>query len=190
MAKIFSKIRRLFRKTKYPESGIIDPDSALQQLKNYDTQFLIDDSKSMGGSRWTEARDALVGLTEKALQYDVDGVEVYFLNDEAAGGTIKSPDDITQLFGTIQLGGLTPTGSRIENILAAYTDRLNDARASRQLTGVKPLNLIVITDGEPTDDPESVIIAAARRLEAEGFPETQVGIQFIQIGDDKKARKS
>ncbi|KAG8725652.1 hypothetical protein FRC12_024168, partial [Ceratobasidium sp. 428] len=130
MAKIFSKIGRLFRKTKCSEPGAMDPESALQQLKNYDTQFLIDDSKSMGGSRWTEARDALVGLTKKALQYDVDGVEVYFLNDEVAGGTIKSPDGVAQLFDTIQLGGLTPTGNRIENILAAYTDRLNDARAS------------------------------------------------------------
>lgn len=31
------------------------------------------------------------------------------------------------------------------------------------------------------DDPESVIVTAARRLDAGKFPITQVGIQFIQV---------
>lgn len=37
------------------------------------------------------------------------------------------------------------------------------------------------------DDPESVIVAAARRLDAGHFPVSQVGIQFVQIGDDPEA---
>ena len=48
----------------------------------------------------------------------------------------------------------------------------------------------MITDGEPSDDPESVIIAAARRLDAGQFPLAQVGIQFIQVGEDKAASKA
>jgi hypothetical protein len=48
----------------------------------------------------------------------------------------------------------------------------------------------VITDGVPTDDPESVIIAAARRLDAGNFLLSQLGIQFIQVGNDSKATKA
>ncbi|KAG9119166.1 hypothetical protein FRC07_005965 [Ceratobasidium sp. 392] len=48
----------------------------------------------------------------------------------------------------------------------------------------------MITDGAPSDDPESVIIAAARRLDAGQFPLAQVGIQFIQVGDDSRASKA
>jgi hypothetical protein len=37
------------------------------------------------------------------------------------------------------------------------------------------------------DDPESVIVTAAKRLDARHFPLSQIGIQFVQIGDDPKA---
>ena len=61
------------------------------------------------------------------------------------------------------------TGTRIESILREYLSRLERYSASPSETShdesvVKPLNLIVITDGAPSDDPESVIIAAAKRV--------------------------
>lgn len=37
------------------------------------------------------------------------------------------------------------------------------------------------------DDVESVIVAAAQRLESAGVPENQLYIHFIQIGDDLAA---
>lgn len=46
---------------------------------------------------------------------------------------------------------------------------------------IKPVNFLVITDGAPSDDPETVIVAAARRLDAGNYPMSQVGIQFIQV---------
>lgn len=36
----------------------------------------------------------------------------------------------------------------------------------------------------PTDDPESVLVAIARRLDRGDFPLSQVGVQLLQIGDD------
>lgn len=42
----------------------------------------------------------------------------------------------------------------------------------------------------PADDPESVIVTAAKRLDARHFPLSQVGIQFVQIGDDAKATEA
>ncbi|KAG8703153.1 hypothetical protein FRC09_004317 [Ceratobasidium sp. 395] len=185
-------LKRMFHKGKFPELQGANRDIALERLKEYDIQFLIDDSGSMIGPRWAEARDALIGLCKEALQHDTNGVEIYFLNASPAKSTFRSPDEITQLFDTVQPSATAPTftGDRVEHILSAYMDRLEDARGFDQPTSIKPLNLIIITDGEPSDDPEDVIVAAARRLKAGNFEPTQVGIQFIQIGDDAKAKKA
>jgi hypothetical protein len=48
---------------------------------------------------------------------------------------------------------------------------------------VKSLNIIVITDGVPSDDVESVIVRAAKRLDQCNAEPWQVGIQFFQVGE-------
>ncbi len=92
------------------------------------------------------------------------------------------------LFAGLVPKGATPTGQRLETILREYMARLERQTISStnetpsQGEGfVKPMNLIVITDGgvfrggvpkdeidnqgaAPTDDPESVIIATAKRV--------------------------
>ena len=61
--------------------------------------------------------------------------------------------------------GVTPTGQRRHNILKPYTDMLE--RAS-DVDEVKPVNIIVITDGAPTDDPESSIVQAVQAVKKLG----------------------
>ncbi|KAF9518328.1 hypothetical protein BS47DRAFT_1338614 [Hydnum rufescens UP504] len=39
----------------------------------------------MAGPRWAETREALAGLADVASQYDVDGIDVHFLNDPRVG---------------------------------------------------------------------------------------------------------
>ena len=50
------------------------------------------------------------------------------------------------------------------------------------------MNIIVITDGVPTDDVESAIILAAKKLDKLEAPAWQVGIQFFQVGNDISAK--
>jgi uncharacterized protein YegL len=57
-------------------------------------------------------------------------------------------------------------------------------------TSVKPVVFIVLTDGQPTDDPKGVILTFARALELDQWPERQVGIQFVQVGDSVHASKA
>ncbi len=52
------------------------------------------------------------------------------------------------------------------------------------------MKINVFLAGEATDDPESVIVQAARRLDEGRFPLSQVGIQFIQIGNDAAAAEA
>ncbi|CAE7226219.1 unnamed protein product [Rhizoctonia solani] len=193
---MFSKLKEKLRGDRSPNLPSIElsKEDALAQLMHYDTQFLIDDSGSMSGSRWNEARDALMGLAKYALKHDQDGIEIFFLND-VTNGLVRNEEEVRKLFYSVGPTGGTPTGRRLEQILTTYISRIEAAKtksggADPSQSGIKPLNLIVITDGEPTDDPESVIVTAARRLDAGQFSLTQVGIQFIQVGDDKSASKA
>ena len=54
------------------------------------------------------------------------------------------------------------------------------------------MNLIVLTDGAPDrgEDPEMVIVEAARMLDQMKCPPYQLGIQMIQIGQDDEAAQS
>lgn len=99
------------------------------------------------------------------------------------------------LFTRVQPRGSTPTGARLDTLLRAYLSTLERTQrefdtVDPEVTGIKPINYIVITDGEPSDDPESVIVAAARRLDKGDFPLSQLGIQFVQIGSDPEATRA
>lgn len=168
-------------------------ENALETLRKYDTVLIVDDSESMQGYLWEEAKEALVGLASVAAEYDSNGLDIYFLNHTKSALGIKDASQVAALFSDVRPLGLTPIGERLEGLLSDYLRDLE--RAQRQhdkgdpsaLKKIKPVNFIVITDGCPTDDPESVIVAAARRLDAKHFPLTQVGIQFVQIGNSRKA---
>jgi hypothetical protein len=51
--------------------------------------MIVDDSSSMEGGSWVEAREALAGLADAAAKYDQDGIDVHFLNDHRVGTNMK-----------------------------------------------------------------------------------------------------
>jgi len=168
-------------------------EDALETLRKYNTVIIVDDSGSMAGSRWKEAREALAALAGIASKYDTDGIDVCFLNSKHVGTNMNDPAFVRRLFDTVRPGGITPIGEKLESLLLYYLDSLEKAKARADegdhslMKGIKPVNYIIITDGAATDDPEAVIVAAARRLDAHNFPLTQVGIQFVQIGNSRDA---
>lgn len=149
---------------------------------------LIDDSGSMAGSRWTETRDALKTITPTCTAYDADGIDIFFLNsrDTASNHNITSAALVEQVFNRVRPSGVTPTGQRLHAILEPYLDKYKKAAKDNK---PKPMNLICITDGVPTDDVEGPLIQAARRLDKMNAPAWQVGVQFFQVGRDKAARE-
>lgn len=168
-------------------------ENALETLRKYDTILIVDDSGSMRGALWEEAKEALAGLASIAADYDSNGLDIHFLNYTESALGIKDAYRVEALFRKVEPEGYTPIGERLEGLLSDYLRDLEKAQRqyekgdSSALKRIKPVNFIVITDGCPTDDPASVIIAAARRLDAKHFPLTQVGIQFVQIGNSRKA---
>ncbi|KLJ08102.1 hypothetical protein EMPG_16445 [Blastomyces silverae] len=170
-------------------------------LRDFDTILVVDDSGSMIGSRWRETRETIAAIAPICAEFDDDGVDVYFLNqnnwaDPEAGGylRIKTSAAVNELFDRVAPSGRTPVGARLYDILKPYLKRVEDmsnAGPRRRFSGspVKPINIIVITDGIPTDDVETVVVNAAKRLDKCDAKPWQVGIQFVQVGDDQSAKK-
>lgn len=155
-------------------------------LNSFDTIFLIDDSGSMAGSRWRETSAALKTITPICTQHDADGIDIYFLNhaDSSFHHNVTSTGTVHEIFETVRPGGGTPTGQRLNQILKPYLRKF-----AANPDSVKPINIICITDGEPSDDVESPLIAAAKKLDKLDAPAWQVGVQFFQVGKDEEAKR-
>lgn len=182
------------------------PDDQYAFLREFNTIFLIDDSLSMKVERrWAETQAAVAAIVPICVERDEDGVDVYFLNHKtpdrgdasrgAAGTGYRSLRDaklVTDLFTVVRPSQATPTGIRLDHILRAYLSHYESRVRSTggDVYSVRPINLIVITDGQPTDEPAETIAAAARRLDAIGAPPHQVGIQFFQVGRDAAATRA
>ncbi|KAF8549696.1 hypothetical protein OG21DRAFT_1372068, partial [Imleria badia] len=171
-------------------------ENALDMLRAYDTVVIMDDSGSMlKDDRWEQACEALSELAQTATTYDRDGIDIYFLNHPKYGTNFHSKDtkSVRQLFRHVQPQGLTPIANKLDILVGDYVEKLE--RASRRkrkgdllsLKQIKPINFIVITDGAPTDEPVDSIVSLARRLDRGNYPLAQVGIQFVQIGNDRGA---
>src|SRR5262249_37470468 len=146
-------------------AAVVGPGDPYAFLAKYDTAFLVDDSGSMVGSNWTETCNALKALVSICVKYDSDGVDLYFLNrkNRMDSGSAKGYRNVTSavgvmaLFSDVKPDGGTPTGQRLADILRPYVEKVEEAAVST--TTVKPLNLIVVTDGAAGDDVESVVVA-------------------------------
>ncbi|KAM5534816.1 hypothetical protein V8D89_011532 [Ganoderma adspersum] len=165
-------------------------ENALETLRRYNTVIVVDDSASMTkDNRWTEARNALAALADTAANYDADGIDVCFLNSRKEGNNLKKAEQVRRLFDSVRPNGLTPIGDKLDRLLRQYMNELDLAKRSGREDSIKPVNYIVITDGAATDDPAEVIVNAARRLDNGGYLLSQLGIQFVQIGNDRNATR-
>ena len=112
---------------------------------------------------------------------------------------LQTPTAVKELFDKVQPSNGTPTGAKLEKLLREYLQKLEKAQKKlvehddeSEMRRCKPVNFIVITDGVPctsmvqetpyrktnfipkADDPEPVIVQAAKRLDNGNFPITQV----------------
>lgn len=112
----------------------------------------------MAGKRWRDTRAALAEIVNTAAGYDVDGVDIHFLNSSTVGVGMKDGPAVEALFDSIDPDGITPTGEKLEILLLDYILKIEDAQDADRAEGngvgaalkaIKPLNLVVLTDGEP-----------------------------------------
>ena len=122
--------------------------------------------------------------------HDDDGLDLYFVNHKSAdpgalseGVALADTEvsrelaTVTEIFAQVRPQGGTPTGTRVHNILKPYLAKLETEMAAGE--EMKLLNLIVLTDGVPSDDVESVLLLAAKKLGKLDAAPYQVGVQFF-----------
>jgi hypothetical protein len=169
-------------------------------LAQFDTVFLIDDSGSMKGQNWEETLQAVANMSPICTTHDPDGIDIYFLKHrnpkEPQSGAylnITTPQSVEKIFESVYPHGDTPIGARLKDILEPYLHHLEESlRNAREnmdhVSAVRPINIIVITDGKPTDDLENDLVATlvstATKLDDLKAKPWQIGIQFFQVGDD------
>ena len=185
----------------------------LDDTGSMDTYLSSQDTSDI--KRWQAAKEALIHIGRIATSKDPDGVDLRFLKSDETGDNITDIDDLVDKLacaGLDELGGGTffyeQLEGNIEPRLAAFRDykqQLKDYHSEYQRLGQdkkararlirpkepKKLNLIVITDGSADDEQEveSYIIGVARELDLLGATRAQIGIQFVQIGDDPDAAR-
>jgi len=188
------------------------------QLMMFNTVFIINDSGSMNEedgtqvtapdgttshlSRWETLVDGMRYIVDLVCQYDSDGVDVHFLYNDAMDkyGIDDGQHVLDPLMREIRLddlGGGMVVGQVLWMVLQTYLDNYEDfykkmeARAALRPQAPRKLNLIVITDSkaDDTEEVEQIIVDVANKLEVLGAPPHQLGIQFLQVGQDKDAAK-
>ncbi|KIJ46262.1 hypothetical protein M422DRAFT_778531 [Sphaerobolus stellatus SS14] len=174
------------------------PKTIENYLKYYDTIFLIDDSGSMAEGnprKWDQLKKALIDLANTAIDHDTDGIDMYFLNSndvfkmkDQIRNVIDKPK-VQQALDRVGPDGGTPTGQRVGERLQDHLRKIDAVVGNPEYREVKPLDLIVITDGKPTDDPKSKeeIEKAAKYIRDHHYHPNHMGIQFVQIGNDQGA---
>ncbi|KAF9456828.1 hypothetical protein BDZ94DRAFT_1274706 [Collybia nuda] len=156
-----------------------------ERLNMIKTVILVDDSASMAGPLWADAREALAGITDLNAQVSNDGVDVYFMNDHRFSLNCKEGNEVKTLFNTVNPCGETPIGRKLEVLFDKYIPLIENKTHFH-----RPIAIVVITDGVPTDDLTTVIVNAARRLDRNNVPPKKFGVQFAQIGNDPEATEA
>ena len=165
-----------------------------------------------GQSRWDATKQALGHIIGRAAPKDEDGIDIRFLKStDLDGYQMKSVEEVMELVKKVNMfddrrgGGtffeehlqdeISPRREEYRQYFEQYAAYNRKTRADRARL-VKPqppkkLNLIVITDGQADDkqEVEDYIIETARELDTLKAPAAQIGIQFVQIGEDEDAKK-
>jgi len=161
---------------------------SLSALALYDIVIYADDSGSMttgDGERIEDLKLIVAKVAEVATLFDEDGIAVRFINSDAQGNNIKSADSVNTLISSVSYTWDTKLATQMEaRILQpmVYKHKL-----------AKPLLVITVTDGEPSDSPKDKIVDVIRqctkKVASQGLGPNAVAFQFAQVGRDTSAQE-
>ena len=185
----------------------------LKRLAEWDVVFVIDDTNSMDTAadsaaasqtdqrvttRWDVLVRAMQYIANVAAKHDNDGVDVYFLCSDLEMNNVTNGQQVLDQLKKVNLEanvGGTFFERALSPILQAYMIKYKQYFKSMdggpRSKPPKPMNIIIVTDGKADDglQTENLIIRVAKDLDEMYAPSYQLGIQFVQVGDDAKATK-
>ena len=164
--------------------------------------FLVDDSTSMI-QHWTEVEELLHSLAYAVKKFSSNGLELRYTHaDEKVHSShttelVHSVQRHNPASSTGNVVRLTDIETSLGRFLDDYGDRIEQYAFSwlpRPLHhNVKRVNVYVLTDGRWQPMSDHSIGESFRRLVStlrrHGRNPKQIGVQFIQFGDDPDARK-
>ncbi|KAL9033468.1 MAG: hypothetical protein Q9214_007501, partial [Letrouitia sp. 1 TL-2023] len=170
----------------------------LIKLALYDIVLYIDDSGSMSfyEERKAQAIQIISQVVSAAILFDDDGISLRFMNWQpsqydrsVALDKIKSEDQIQNIVRQVPFQGQTPLGSHLsQKVLEPLV--LQPARSNALR---KPILVIMITDGEPTEAPKNLvldhIIDARENMSRMSYGNRSVVFEIAQVGDDEGAAR-
>jgi hypothetical protein len=165
----------------------------LASLALYDVVILGDDSGSMyfeppenPGERIEDLKAIVARTADLLTKFDDDGISIRFLNSNVEKDNLTTGVQVEDAFRAVTFSGTTPLGTKLyERIIKPYLN-------SKYQTPPKPLMVLVITDGCPSDGHDTfktVVLNARNELERRGWGPNSIAIQVAQVGDDEKARQ-
>jgi len=194
-----TQIDALCRDWQVPKELGID----LVRLGLYDIILYIDNSGSMefeeDGRRITELNDVLRRVAYASTFFDEDGITVRFMNGNPGQDgmdNVRNADEVQRLVSGIQFRGLTPFGEMLERkvFIPLVMPRLQRLASGQMRPGqVKPILVICLTDGAPTDNPPTRLYDVIRAVKdavsrlGNGISPKSLALQFAQIGNDQLA---
>ncbi|KAJ5519796.1 von Willebrand factor type A [Penicillium fimorum] len=135
----------------------LESDSQFAFLGQFHTIFLVDDSSSMRGALWQEAREAIAAIAPVCTKYDKEGIDIYFINHRSKPNTntnyntnysasdliecpqfdggyynIRTAQRVSEIFASVRPFGGTGVGNRLRNILDPYMDLVEEKEAAKR----------------------------------------------------------
>lgn len=146
--------------------------------------------------RKAQAIQIISQVVSAAILFDDDGISLRFMNWQpsqydrsVALDKIKSEDQIQNIIRQVPFQGQTPLGSHLsQKVLEPLV--LQPARSNALR---KPVLVIMITDGEPTETPKNLvldhIIDARENMSRLSYGNRSVVFEIAQVGDDEGAAR-
>lgn len=165
-----------------------------------------------GPNRWEVTKNALGHVAEIAAMHAEDGIDIRFLKaEEFDEDSIRSGERVEEILDNIDVadehhGGGTGFLSQLESVIRKHLHNYEDyveemaefnkkskGRSSMHAPPKEPkfLNVFVITDGQADDEEEveEFVVKVAKKLDKIDAPKNCIGVQFVQVGDDKRATR-
>ncbi|AFZ54569.1 VWA domain-containing protein [Cyanobacterium aponinum UTEX 3222] len=157
-------------------------------VTNRDYTLIIDKSGSLnsddgkGKTRWEIAQESTIALAKKCDELDSDGITVYLFSGRFRRYDNVNSDKIREIYAQNEPMGSSDLKSVLQDALDNYFQRKAEGKAKENGE-----TILVITDGIP-DEPKEIIrliINASQKIDRD----EELGISFIQIGQDVKAKE-
>jgi len=131
-------------------------------------------------SRWELIKESTIAFASKCEQLDPGGITVYTFSDDSKRFPNVTADKVIEIFEDEEPFGNT-------NLAAVLQDALDNYFQRKAKGETKPNGeiILVVTDGD-ADDRKAVvktIVEATNKMDID----EELGISFIQIGNDKQA---